>query len=324
MCDEMKFFHSMLLCIFLLFFPRMIYAAAVQVPEYNIQGRQGFHFSRLLQLNGAKVCQRGKEVNFTSRYFNGKVTKDDRTCVINGVRVTLNFPVAFAGGAPYITGFDWHKTFRPLFFPGTLKKHSVYTITIDMGHGGSDPGALGSFSREKNITLAVGRRLGQVLKSYGFKVRFVRNADIKIPLEKIGSIQRRHKSDLFVSVHVNSARDRSVSGIETFCLTPAFAPSSNSNQNQRTVKPGNSFDENNLALAYNIQKQTLLRTGAVDRGVKRANFVILRELSAPGVLVEVGFISNRLEEKRLNNSIYIDALARGIAEGIINYRKSIK
>ena len=320
----MNCFRTLLLCIFLFSFSPMLSAAVVRVPESTIKGRQSFHLSRLLQFNGAKVRQSGKEVYFNSRYFNGKVTKDDRRCTINGVRITLNFPVAFIRNVPYITGFDWHKSFRPLFFPGTLKKHQVRTITIDMGHGGNDPGAIGAFSKEKNITMAVGRRLGQLLKNSGFNVRFVRNSDIKVPLENIAPIQRRHRSDLFVSIHVDSAKDRSVSGVETYCLTPAYAPSSNSDQNQRTVKPGNNFDENNLALAYNIQKQMLHRTGAADRGVKRANFVILRDLNVPGVLIEVGFISNRLEERQLNNSVYIDALARGIAEGILNYKKSVK
>ncbi len=236
----------------------------------------------------------------------------------------LNFPVAFVSGVPYVTGFDWHKTFRPLFYPSTLQKHAVRTITIDMGHGGSDPGALGTFSKEKNITLKIGRRLGRILQSYGFQVRFVRTSDIKVPLERIPVIQRQHRSDLFVSLHVNSAKDRSVSGLETYCLTPAYAPSSGSNKIKREVKPGNRFDNNNLVLAHNIQKGMLKRTGAADRGIKRANFVILRELNAPGVLIEVGFISNSLEERRLNNSVYIDALARGIADGIINYRRSIK
>ena len=299
-------------------------ATAALVPESKINGRQSFHFTRLLQLNGAKVRTRGKEVEFVSRYFNGEVTRDDRRCTINGVRIMLNFPVAFVNGVPYITGFDWHKSFRPLFFPATLKKHTINTITIDMGHGGNDPGAMGAFSKEKNITLKIGRRLGQILQSYGFKVRFIRNSDIKIPLEKIAGIQRNHRSYLFISLHVNSAKDRSVSGLETYCLTPAFAPSSSSTKLQRDVKAGNKFDNNNLALAYNIQKEMISRTGAADRGVKRANFVILRDLNVPGVLVEVGFISNRNEERRLNNSVYIDAIARGIADGIIKYRQSIK
>ena len=301
-----------------------ITANAALVPESKINGRQSFHFTRLLQLNGAKVRTRGKEVEFVSRYFTGVVSRDDRRCTVNGVRVMLNFPLAFVNGTPYITGFDWHKSFRPLFFPSTLKKHSISTITIDMGHGGNDPGAIGAFSKEKNITLNIGRRLGQILRSYGFKIRYVRNSDIKVPLERIGAIQRSHRSDLFISLHVNSAKDRSVSGLETYCLTPAFAPSSSSNKLQREVKAGNKFDNNNLALAFNIQKGMISRTGAADRGVKRANFVILRDLNAPGVLIEVGFISNRNEERRLNNSVYIDAIARGIADGIIKYRKSIK
>ena len=313
-----------LACIFLFSILLCDAAPNARVPENRINGRQGFHFVRLLQLNGAKVRSRGKDTEFVSRYFNGKVTRDDRRSTVNGVRVMLNFPVASVNGAPYITGFDWHKSFRPLFFPSTLKKHVIQTITIDMGHGGNDPGALGAFSKEKNITLKLGRRLGQILQSYGFRVRYIRNSDIKVPLEKIAGIQRSQRSDLFISLHVNSAKDRSVSGLETYCLTPAYAPSSSSSKIQRDVKPGNKFDGNNLALAYNIQKSMLNRTGADDRGVKRANFVILRELNVPGVLIEVGFISNRIEERRLNNSVYIDALARGITDGIINYRKSIK
>ena len=199
-----------------------------------------------------------------------------------------------------------------------------YSIMLDAGHGGSDPGAMGYFSKEKNITLAAGRRLGQILRSYGFRVRFTRSGDVKIPLEKIGSIQRAHRSDLFISLHVNSAKDRSVSGLETFCLTPFRAPSSGSKKIQRESRRGNYYDENNLALAYSVQKRMLQRSGAADRGVKRANFVILRDLNVPGILIEMGFISHPLEERRLNNSVYIDALARGIAEGIVDYRKSIK
>ena len=159
---------------------------------------------------------------------------------------------------------------------------------------------------------------------YGFRVRFTRSGDIKLPLERVAILQRSHKSDLFVSLHVNSAKDRSVYGIETFCLTPLHAPSSGAKTVQRENKRGNWFDENNLALAYSVQQQLLRRTGAPDRGVKRANFVVLRDLNVPGILVEMGFISNPAEERRLNNSGYIDALAKGIADGIIQYRKSMK
>ena len=294
------------------------------VPDRFINGQRCFDFIRLLYLNGARAYSSGKGHEFVSPRFRCRVSNNARRCEINGIKVDLNFPVSYTGKTPYVSGFDWHKSFRPLLFPATLKKHTVSTITIDMGHGGSDPGAVGRFSREKNITIAAGRRLGQILRSYGFKVRFTRLTDTRIPLEKIAAIQRSHRSDLFISLHVNSAKDRSVSGLETFCLTPHKAPSSGSKKLQSDRKPGNFYDENNLALAYAVQKQMLRRTGAADRGIKRANFVVLRDLQVPGILVEMGFISNPPEERRLNNSVYIDALARGIAEGIINYRKSIR
>lgn len=298
--------------------------SAASVREQKIAGRPSFDFYRLLQLNGARASVRGRGHLFVSRYFNCSVERNSRRAVINGTKVDLNFPVSYIGNRPYISKFDWVKSFRPLLYPGTLRKHRIGTVTIDMGHGGSDPGAIGSFSREKNITLRIGLRLGRILQSYGYRVYYTRRSDVKLPLERISALQRSHKSDLFVSIHVNSARDRSVSGVETFCLTPAFAPSSGSNKLQRKVQAGNHFDANNLALAYCIQRRMVYRTGAADRGVKRANFVVLRELSAPGVLVEVGFISNRMEERKLNNGKYIDFLARGIAEGIVSYRSLMK
>lgn len=294
------------------------------VPERRINGQRSFDFVRLMRLNGAASRSIGKVYEFVSPRFRCRVSRNARRSEINGIKVDLNFPATWVGNVPYITGFDWQKSFRPLLYPVTLKKHPISTITIDMGHGGSDPGAMGAFSKEKNITLAIGRRLGQVLRSYGFRVKYTRLRDVKIPLERIGAIQRGHKSDLFISLHVNSAKDRSVSGIETFCLTPVNAPSSGAKKVQKESKRGNWFDENNLVLAYSVQKRMLRRTGAPDRGVKRANFVVLRDLNVPGVLIETGFISNRLEERRLNNPVYIDLLAKGIAEGIVDYRKSMK
>ncbi len=317
-------FHRIISTALLFFAALTGFGRSAPVPERAVNGRSSFDFIRLLRLNGAGARIYGKGHEFISPRFQCRVTRNARRCEINGIKVDLNFPVTYFGTVPYVTGFDWVKTFRPLLYPATLRKHPIHTITIDMGHGGSDPGAMGAFSKEKNITLAAGQRLGRILRSYGFRVRLTRNSDIKIPLEKIDAIQRNHRSNLFISLHVNSAKDRSVSGIETFCLTPAYAPSSGAKKIQGTRKSGNFYDENNLALAYAVQRRMLRRTGAPDRGIKRANFVVLRDLNVPGVLIEMGFISNRMEERKLNNTVYIDALARGIAEGIIDYQKSIK
>jgi N-acetylmuramoyl-L-alanine amidase len=205
----------------------------------------------------------------------------------------------------------------------TLKKHSVRTITIDMGHGGGDPGAMGRISKEKQITLKLGRKVAEVLRSRGYKVLMTRNSDVQIPLERVCLIQNRHRSDLFISLHINAAKDRSISGIETFCLTPCCEASSNAGKPGNTNFPGNRFDENNTVLACNIQRGMLRRTGAIDRGVKRARFVVLRNINAPGVLVEAGFISSRQEELLLNDPAYLTKLANGIADGVDNYRRSV-
>ncbi|MBO5990803.1 MAG: N-acetylmuramoyl-L-alanine amidase [Lentisphaeria bacterium] len=82
-------------------------------------------------------------------------------------------------------------------------------------------------------------------------------------------------------------------------------------------------DANNFLLAYSLQRALLSRTKAADRGVKRARFAVLKDISAPGALVEVGFISNPAEEKLLNSSAYIEKVSRAIAEGILTYHRTV-
>ena len=312
-------------CVIALFFlllPVMA-GAGSRIRRENIGGRTYFHFGDILRYNGINVNQYFSRTSFRNKYFSGSIEKKSRKLTFNSVKIDLNVPPVFKNNAHYISSTDWVKIFRPLFYPGTLKKHSVRTITIDMGHGGGDPGAMGRISKEKQITLKLGRKVAEVLRSRGYKVLMTRNSDVQIPLERVCLIQNRHRSDLFISLHINAAKDRSISGIETFCLTPCGEASSNSGKPGNTNFPGNRFDENNTVLACNIQRGMLRRTGAIDRGVKRARFVVLRNINAPGVLVEAGFISNRQEELLLNDPAYLTRLANGIADGVDNYRRSV-
>ena len=248
--------------------------------------------------------------------------RKQRRMLCNNVKVELlNAPV-FEGNMPWISNLDWYKTMRPVLYPATVPRHRVSTIMIDMGHGGSDPGAIGKFSREKTITFKVGNRVIQILRSYGFTVIPTRTKDIHVPLAAIGPMQQRSKCDLFVSIHVNATLNSTVSGIETYCLTPAGAASSNGGKASSTVYTGNRQDAGNMLLAWNIQSSLLRRTKAVDRGIKRARFAVLRDINAPGVLIEIGFITNAAEEKKLNDREYIDKVAYGIVDGIIGYAKS--
>ena len=221
-----------------------------------------------------------------------------------------------------ISNSDWLSTFRILLNPACVPKHRIQTITLDAGHGGSDTGAIGKISREKNITLKITRRTAAILQACGYKVRLTRYRDNTVPLKTRSAIQRSHKSDLFVSIHVNAVTNRAIRGIETFALTPADAPSSQGKKEFRR-NPANVRDANNFLLAYHLQKALLSRTKATDRGVKRGRFAVLKDISAPGALVEVGFISNPNEEKLLNSPAYIEKISRAIAEGILTYHRTV-
>ncbi|MBR2344550.1 MAG: N-acetylmuramoyl-L-alanine amidase [Lentisphaeria bacterium] len=278
----------------------------------------------LLKINRFNVRIQQKKLLASARNRNLVFEHKQRKFQFNGQRVELGFPLVYNGNQSWLTVADWQKTLRPLLYPATAAKHRIYTIYLDMGHGGSDPGAIGRFSKEKNITLALGRRVAAFLRSYGYRVIMTRNSDIYVPLTQVSARQRLSRSDLFVSIHVNSAADKSISGIETFCLTPAGMASSNGGKVDKKSYPGNRLDSNNILLAWNIQRSLLKFTSGRDRGIKRARFAVLKELNVPGVLIEVGFISNRIEEKLLNQRAYQDRIAAGIVNGIVNYSRTVR
>ena len=241
-----------------------------------------------------------------------------------GVKVFQCFPTIERKGTPYVSRFDFDKTMIPLALVRSKKPSPVRSVTIDCGHGGTDKGASGKFSHEKHITLRIGMRVAQILRACGYRVDLTRTKDLFLPLPERCRIQRAARSDLFVSIHINAAKDKSLSGIETFALTPAGAASTSGGKPSASRFNGNRFDGENLFLAYSIQSALLRRTGAVDRGVKRARFAVLKDINAPGVLVELGFVSNPGEERLLNDPAYIEKLARAIAEGIISYQRGIR
>jgi len=292
----------------------------------GIGGRQYFRGSDLAVRFGMRPLRRsGKNVEYGGRLNALYLERDKRQIRLNGVRAELSYPVASRWRELYVSVSDYNTVLAPVLESNALRKHPIGTITIDAGHGGRDKGASGRFSHEKDITLRIARRLSQVLRSCGYRVIMTRGRDIFIPLEQRPRLQIRSGSQLFVSLHINAAANRQVEGIETFCLTPAGAPSSGKNGKGSIERhQGNRWDANNMMLAWQVQKSLLRRTKAVDRGVKKARFAVLRDLDAPGVLVEVGFISNPREERLLNSSAYIEKLARGIAEGVIHYHRSMR
>jgi N-acetylmuramoyl-L-alanine amidase len=196
---------------------------------------------------------------------------------------------------------------------------------LDPGHGGSDTGTRGRQSVEKILTLDVAKRAERYLEAAGLNTVLTRTSDRTLSLEDRVALATGKHADLFVSIHLNSGG--SADGIETYCSPPAGAVST-SNPFRRffghpdSPCPNNRYDEKNVWLAHCVQRSALHATGAADRGVRRARFVVIRDATCPAILIEGGFLSNRAEEQRILTADYRERLAKAIADGILEYRKS--
>lgn len=208
------------------------------------------------------------------------------------------------------------------------------TIVIDPGHGGKDPGASGQRAalQENAVVLSISKKLRDILTQRGYTVLMTRDTDRFIPLKSRTAFAQQNKADLFVSIHANGSTNPKAEGIETYYLdvtstdeaAEALAARENADsgysiQELETLLKGiiqESKSEDSKHLATAIQRAMIQATGAVDRGVKHARFVVLIGTSVPAVLVETGFISNPIEGRELTTPAYQQKLATAIAQGV--------
>lgn len=181
-------------------------------------------------------------------------------------------------------------------------------ITLDAGHGGSDPGAIGSDgTKEKNITLAITKAVKELLEKKGAKVYMTRTTDVDVygpnasdadELQARVNVGEKYNSDLFVSLHVNSSVNKNVGGFSTY-----YYPKTS----------------NDLRIAKSIQDQLTANFGVDDLGVRQANFYVIKRISMPATLVEMCFISNEKELVLMKGKWFQNKTARLIAAGIEKY-----
>lgn len=171
-------------------------------------------------------------------------------------------------------------------------------IIIDAGHGGHDNGASGKYSKEKDNVLKVGLRLKQLLEQAGHTVKMTRSTDVYLTLNQRSAISNQWKADFFISLHNNAATNLSASGFETFIFNGRV--SSTSIKAQQAIHKA-------------VSNELKIR----DRGMKRANFAVLRNTNCASILMEYAFISNSDDEQVLINKI--EQMAVSTAQGIINY-----
>lgn len=225
-----------------------------------------------------------------------------------------------------------------------------FTLVIDPGHGGHDAGALGAISKEKNINLAVALRFGKYVEQNLPEVRviYTRKTDVFIPLNERANIANRANADLFISVHTNALPAGKIArGFETYTLgmhrakdnldvamreNSVISMEKDYQQRYQGFDPRSSesyiiFEfiqgknmERSVELARMIQRGVCDGANRPDKGVHQAGFLVLRETSMPGCLIELGFITTPDEERLLNVDSRVDDIARGIYEAFAKYK----
>lgn len=236
-------------------------------------------------------------------------------------------------------------------FPVAMAQKKGFTVVIDPGHGGVDPGALGRKSKEKDINMSVSRLLADMIKeSYPeVKVIFTRTKDVKIPLVKRASIANDANADLFISIHSNASKSRSANGCETFTLgagSSAEAKAAAMYENEVILSEDNfeelykGFDprssesyiifelirshdmELSADLAQMVQKGMVKHGKLKNRGVSSAGFLVLHRTVMPSILVELGFITNSADENVIASKEGQKRLAKGIFEGFSDFYRT--
>ncbi|NCU17680.1 hypothetical protein GW534_07910 [Bacillus sp. P1(2020)] len=195
----------------------------------------------------------------------------------------------------------------------------TYSVYLDPGHGGSDPGAVAGGLKEADINLDIAKKVESLLKQRGYTVYMSRTGNTTVGLYDRPAEANRLNTDIFVSIHTNSGSS-SARGIESYYYKykPEYPPKINKELHNDPVRVAQS-----IKLAESVQKHMIKGTGAPNRGVKGAAFAVTRESIMPATLIEVGFISNPSERSQLATDSYRAKIARGIADGIDAYFKSL-
>ena len=241
------------------------------------------------------------------------------------------------------------------FKPTGVKIYRIDRVVIDAGHGGKDPGTLGSISKEKTVALEIALELGRIIKENikDVEIIYTRNSDKFIELENRASLANKNNADLFISIHCNAVASNreSIQGTETYVMgthtsqgnfevpkreNSVILLEDNYEERYEGFDPNSpeslilfslyqkAYFENSLNVAGKIEHQFSKRVGRNSHGVKQAGFWVLWRTAMPSVLVEVGFLSNPKEERYLNDDLGQVYLASAIYRAFKDYKSELE
>ncbi|MHC4942170.1 MAG: N-acetylmuramoyl-L-alanine amidase family protein [Planctomycetota bacterium] len=227
------------------------------------------------------------------------VDPDGRTFV-NGKPIRSRGGIKIFGGEIYVPERLQAAIAREMIVPSPPMEErmdpELFRVVIDPGHGGRDPGAVSVLGfHEKDLNLAVARGVASLLRNRGFNLKLTRTGDSFIPLDDRAAMADRYGADLFVSIHADSSENRSAEGYTLYTCREAQGAS-------REAARGLS--------------SALAGTGLSSRGVREADYRVLVRTRCPAVLVEMGFISNPREARKLMDKRFLERFASILAEGV--------
>lgn len=322
------------------------------IPTYSLNGTTYYALAPLCEVKG--ISLRYDTFSRTANLFKDNHSIDlmvsDNLILVDKRAVLLDHPVDIYQGAIVVPAKFKGEILDTLFKPAKAsspRRASPFSsiirkVVIDAGHGGHDPGAIGRTGlREKDVNLDIAKRLANRLKADGIEVIMTRNSDRFIPLGTRVNIANNSKADLFISIHSNASRTRSLYGFEVYYVSPSVSDSSRASYAARNAYLNldsscfASQSQNLKAIlwdmlytynrAESIELSRIICRSAVDNlnvkvlGVKDARFEVLRGARMPAILVEVGFLSNPKEEQSLKDGHYREKLSQSIRDGLCNY-----
>ncbi|MDD4954118.1 MAG: N-acetylmuramoyl-L-alanine amidase [Candidatus Omnitrophica bacterium] len=322
-----------------------------ELPTYSLNGTAYYSLYNLCRLEGMELeydtFTRTAVLTRGAHQFNLKAK--EAMVLVDGAPLQLSHPVDIYEGVMVIPREFKEQVIDKLFgkeipsavvFPTAGVK--IRRVVIDAGHGGYDPGAIGKTGlREKDVNLDIARRLSSILKARGIDVVMTRGLDKYISLDKRTVIANSCGAQIFISIHSNANRVRSLSGFEVYYITPKINDDKRAldsarddylNLNRSYFSGGSAnlkailwdmIYTNNRSESMELARSLCqaMQRGFDTRiiGVKGANFYVLRGTNMPSILVESGFLSNVNEERMLKNSAYRQQVVEALQQGIRNY-----